>query len=103
MGLRDTTMKILMVSDNYRNNSLQIASTILFINDTGTPEKNIPPLGDVNEGETVSTCVALSFSSSVSTSTEVSTISAITLNSAFPLAYTSVISTIGSQHTAEKE
>ena len=31
-------------------------------NDTGTPEKNIPPLDEVYEGETVSTCCELHFS-----------------------------------------
>ena len=74
-----------------------------FSTDTGTLENNIPLLDEVDDGETVSTCRALHFSSSGSCSTEVSTISNMTLNSASSSAYTLVASTIGSQHTAEKE
>ena len=74
-----------------------------FSTDTGTPAKNIPPLDEVDEAETVSTCRALHFSSSASPTTEVSTISDITLNSASLLVYAAVASTIGSQHTAKTE
>ena len=53
-----------------------------FLTDTWTPEKNIPPLDEVDEGDTVSTWISLNFSISVYLSTEFSTISDITLNSA---------------------
>ena len=53
-----------------------------FSSDTGTPEKNIPPLYEVDDGDTVSTCRALQFSSCISPSAAVSTISDMTLNSA---------------------
>ena len=69
-----------------------------FLTDTGTPSKNIPHLDEVDGGEMVSTCHALNFSSSISPSIEVSTLSDITLNST-----TLVTFNIGSQHTAEKE
>ena len=74
-----------------------------FSTDTGTPEKNIPPLGEVDDGETVFTCRVIIFSSSASSSIEVRTISDITINSASYPASTFVISTIGYQHTNEKE
>ena len=53
-----------------------------FSTDTGTPSKNIPPLDEFNKVDTVFTCRALHFSSSIYTFTESSTISYITLNSA---------------------
>ena len=62
--------------------------------DRGTPEKNIPPLDEVDDGDTVSTCLALQFSSCISPSTAVSTISDMALNSA------STIS-IGSEHISK--
>ena len=74
-----------------------------FSNDTGTLAKNIPLLDGVDGGDTVYTCRALHFSSSVFPSTEFSTISDTALISASFLAYTLVISTIGYQHTAKKE
>ena len=73
-----------------------------FSTDAGTSSKNIPPLDEVEEGETVSICCALHFSSSISPSTAASTISNITPNSDSPISYTLVNSTIGSQHTAER-
>ena len=42
-----------------------------FSADTETPEKNIPPIDEVDDGETVYTCRALNFYSSTSISTEV--------------------------------
>ena len=72
-----------------------------FSNDTRTLENNIPPLDEVNEGQTVSTCLVLHFSSSISPSAAASTIFNITLNSASLIYYTLVTCTIGSQHTAE--
>ena len=79
--------------DSFKNN----VST-----DTGIPEKNTPPLDEVYQGETVYTCHTLHFYSYTSTSTEVSTIYDITINSTSLLAYTMVTSTIRSQHTDEK-
>ena len=64
--------------------------------DRGTPAKNIPPLDDVNDEDTVSTCRVLQFCSCISPSASVSTISDMTQNSA------STIS-IGSEHFSEKE
>ena len=58
---------------------------------------------EVNDGDTFSTCHDLHFYSFYYCSTEVSTISNITLNSDSSSAYTLVDSTIGYQHTAEKE
>ena len=67
-----------------------------FSNDTGTPENNILPLDEVNNGETFSTFRSLHFSSCISPSAAASTISNITLKSASSIS-------IGSQHTAERE
>ena len=53
-----------------------------FSPDRGTPEKNIPPLDEFHDGDTVSTCRALHFSSCISPSEVVRTISTMTLNSA---------------------
>ena len=50
--------------------------------DRGTPEKNIPPLDEVNYGDTFSICRALKFSSCISPSASVSTISDMTQKSA---------------------
>ena len=66
-----------------------------FSTDRGTPEKNIPPLDEVDGGDKVSTCCALQFSSCMSPYTAVKTILDMTLNSA------STIS-IGSEHISEK-
>ena len=67
-----------------------------FLPDRGTPSKNIPPLDEVDDRDTVSTCRALQFPSCISPSADVSTISDMTKNSA------STIS-IGSEHFSEKE
>ena len=64
--------------------------------DRGTPANKIPPLDEVDDGDTISTCYALQFSSCISPSADVSTISGMTLNSA------STIS-IGYEHISEKE
>ena len=53
-----------------------------FSPDIGTPENNIHPLDEVDNGDTVSTCRALNFSRCISPSVAVSTISGMTLNSA---------------------
>ena len=66
-----------------------------FSPDRGTPQKNIPPLDDFDDGDTVSTFRALHFSSYISPSAAVGTISYMTLNSA------STIS-IGSEHISRK-
>ena len=73
-----------------------------FSTDTGNLSNNIRPLDEVDEGDTVSTCCALYFYVSDSTSTEVRNISEINLNSASLLAYTLENSTIGSHHTDKK-
>ena len=68
----------------------------IFSPDRGTPANNTPPLDEVDDGDTVSTCRALHFSSCISPSAAVSTISDMNLNTA------STIS-IGSEHISEKE
>ena len=50
-----------LVSENFWNDLILIASTILFHLILGTPTKSIPPLDEVYERETVSTCHALQF------------------------------------------
>ena len=67
-----------------------------FLPDSGTPENNIPPLDEVDGGDTVSTCRALHFSGFISPSASVNTISEITLNSALSIS-------IGSQHISKRE
>ena len=67
-----------------------------FSPDRETSEKNTPTLDDVDYGDTGSTCRALQFSSCISPSPAVITISYMTLNSA------SIIS-IGSEHIYKKE
>ena len=67
-----------------------------FSPDRGTPEKNIPPLNEVDDGDTVSTCLALHYSSCISPSAEVSTIYGITLNSASSISF-------GYQHISKKK
>ena len=51
-----------------------------FSPDRGTPANNIPPLDEVNDGDTVSTCRVLHFYSSIYPSAAVRTISDMTLN-----------------------
>ena len=53
-----------------------------FSSDIWTPEKNIHPLDEFDDGDTVSTCRALQFSSCISPSAAVSTIYDLTRNSA---------------------
>ena len=67
-----------------------------FSPDRGTPEKNIPHLDEVNDGDTVSTFRALKFSICINPSSAASTVSNMTLNSA------STVS-IFSEPTYEKE
>ena len=64
-----------------------------FSTDRGNLSNNIPPLDEVDAGDTVSTCRALQFSSFISPSAAVSSISYMTLNTV------STIS-IGSEHIA---
>ena len=71
----------------------------MFLSDSGTPAKNIPPLAEVDDGDTVTTCRAIHFSSCIYPSVAASTISDIILNSASSMYYTLVTYTIGSQHT----
>ena len=73
-----------------------------FSTNTGTMENNKPLLDYFDDRETVSTCRALNFSSSDSISTEVSTITDLTLNSGSYSASNLVDSTIGYQNTALK-
>ena len=88
-------MTNLSVSENSWNDLLKIASTI-NLPDRGTTTKNIPPLDDIDDGDTFSTFRALQFSTYISPSAAVITISDMTLNSA------STIS-IGSEHIAKEE
>ena len=74
-----------------------------FLTDAGTPENNIPPLDELDEGETVYIFCSLYFFSSSSTYVAARTMYDITLNSSLSISYTSVTSTIGSQYTAERE
>ena len=67
-----------------------------FSPDRGNPSNKIYPLDEVDDGDTVTTCRAIQFSSCISPSAAVSTISNMTINSA------STIS-IGSEHIAEKK
>ena len=53
-----------------------------FSYDRGIPEKNTPPLDEVDDKDKVSTCCALQFSTCISPSAAVSTISDLTQNSA---------------------
>ena len=53
-----------------------------FSPDRETPAKNTPPLDEADDGDTVSTCRALQFSSCIYPSAAVRTISDMTLNSA---------------------
>ena len=53
-----------------------------FSSDRGTPEKNIPPLDEVDDEDTVSTWRSLQFYTSISPSAAVSTISDLTQSSA---------------------
>ena len=53
-----------------------------FSPDRGTPANNIPPLDEVDDGDTVYTCRALHFSSCIYPSALVRTIYDMTLNSA---------------------
>ena len=67
-----------------------------FSPDRGNPANKISTLDEVDDGDKVSTCHALNFSSCISPSEAASTISYMTLNSA------STIS-IGSENISEKE
>ena len=67
-----------------------------FSTGTGTPSNSIPPLGEDDGGDTVSTCCALHFSVYIYPSAEASTISDITQYSASSIS-------IRNQYTAERE
>ena len=68
MGLRDTTLTNLPVSENSMNDLLKIASTINshLIEGTQQITPPPPPLDEVNDEDTVSTCHSLQFSTSIS-------------------------------------
>ena len=66
-------------------------------------EKNIPPLDELDDVETVSTCQAIHFPGDDYRYTDVSTISDITINIASLPSSTLVDSKIGSQNNSEKE
>ena len=78
MGLRETTMTNRSVSENSRKDLLKIASTITSHLIVGPPAKNIPLLDEVDDEDTVSTRRSLQFSTSISPSAAVSTISDLT-------------------------
>ena len=84
VGIRELLERI---SQDFFNNKLS--------SDIGTPANNIPPLDEVDDGDTLSNCRALQFSSCISPSAAVGTISDMTQNSA------STIS-IQSEHISEK-
>ena len=86
-------MKHLLLSENYWNELLLIASIILFQMILGLRQRTYLPLIR-SMIETVSTCHTLHFSSSASHSTQGSTIYDLTLNSALSPASTLVTSTI---------
>ena len=67
-----------------------------FSPDRETPAKNIPPLDEVDDGDIVSTFLAINFSGCIYPSAAVRNISDMTLNSASSVS-------IVSQHTDEKE
>ena len=96
MGFRETSMKKIIGIREFSERLAQDFFNNKFSPDIGTPAKNIPPIDEVYDGDTVSTCRALQFSSCISLSTAVSTISDMTLNSASTIY-------IGSEHIAEKE
>ena len=61
MELRYITVKNQLVSENFWNDLLLIASTILFQLILGTLKNITPPLDGVDEGETVSDFRAIKF------------------------------------------
>ena len=67
-----------------------------FLPDRGTPTKNMPPIDEFDDGDTVSTCHELQISSCIYPSAAVRNISDMTLNS------DSTIS-IGYDHIVKKE
>ena len=71
IGIREFSERI--AQDCYNNN---------FSSDSGTPAKTVPILVEVGEEVTVSTCRSLQFSTSISPSAAVSTISDLTQSSA---------------------
>ena len=62
------------MADDFFNNTFKI--------DTGTPEKNITPLDDIDNDGTVSTCRSLNYSISSPCSSDISTILDITIATA---------------------
>ena len=84
IGIRELSERL---SQDFFNNN--------FLTDTGTPENNIPPLDEVNDGETVSTCHAIHFPSYISPSAAAINFSDITQYSASSIY-------IGYQHTNER-
>ena len=93
MGSRGTTTTSLSASGNSWNKLLLISSNNNFITDTGTPEKTINFLDEIDNEGTVSTCQSLNYYSSSPRNSEISTIYDITIA-------TSTNTDIG--HTASK-
>ena len=75
---------------------LQYCFNNTFSPDSGTPENNSSPLDELDDGDTVSTCCALHFTSCISPSAAASNISNITQYSASSIS-------IGSQNISERE
>ena len=71
IGIREFLERL--AQDCFKNN---------FSSDRGTPAKNIPPLDEVDDEDTVSTCRSLQFYTYISPSAAISTISDLTQNSA---------------------
>ena len=103
MELRDITITNGLISYNSCKYLVLIASITLLQLTPGTPPPNIALIDEVDDGETGYILHVVCFPSSDSSSTQGSTVSNLTLNSASSLASTLADSTIGSQHTYEKE
>ena len=101
MGSREKMMKNVLVSDNYWNYFLLIASIILLRQTPGL-QKNIPLPDEVNDGNNVSTRYDIHFTGYVYNYAQVRNISDLTLNVSSLSASTLVIYTLGLQHTSEK-
>ena len=95
-------MKNWLVSDNYWNELLLIASIIL-LQLTPRFRKNIPLLDEVCDGATFSNYYYINFTIYVSFYTQGSTITDLDINSDSFKDSNLAVSTIDSQHTSKKE
>ena len=102
MGLIDIAMKNQLVSENYRNEFLLIASTIIFQLILGTWKITYLPLMRLRKEIQFILVVHLIFLGSDSPYIEVRNIFDINLNSASLFVYALVTSNIGSKNTAKK-